>query len=100
MNVEPAGSHRCLLPVGSWVSEIATGGSSIFIEVSACNNHVEYPKTGTRVGAIPRAFATSEGLTCDEQTYPTSVIWMRDERNGHIYAIEQPRAGACVYGGG
>ena len=87
-------------PIGSWASGIATGGSSIFIEVSACNYYFEYSKTGTRLGAIPRGFETSGGLTCDDHTYPVSVIWMREGWNGHIYAIEQPRAGACVYGGG
>jgi len=87
-------------PVGSWASGIATGGSSIFIEVSACNYYFEYSKTGTRLGAIPSAFQTSGGLTCDDHTYPVSVIWMRQGWNGHIYAIEQPRAGACLYGGG
>ncbi len=96
----PPNDMNAYCPVGSWASGIATGGSSIFIEVSACNYYFEYSKTGTLLGAIPRAFETSGGLTCDDLTYPVSVIWMREGWNGHIYAIEQPRAGACVYGGG
>lgn len=96
----PPNDMNAYCPLGSWASGIATGGSSIFIEVSACNYYFEYSKTGTRLGATPRAFDTSGGLTCDDKTYPVSVIWMREGWNGHIYAIEQPRAGACVHGGG
>ena len=96
----PPNDMDAYCPVGSWASGIATGGSSIFIEVSACNYYFEYSKTGTRLGAIPRGFETSGGLTCDDHTYPVSVIWMREGWNGHIYAIEQPRPSACVYGGG
>jgi hypothetical protein len=87
-------------PNGSWASGIATGGANLFIEVSACNYYFEYTKTGTRVGAVARAYQTSGGLTCDNRTYPVSVIWMREGWNGHIYAFEQPRANACVFGGG
>ncbi len=96
----PPNDMNAYCPLGSWASGIATGGSSIFIELTACNYYFEYSKTGTRLGAIPRAFETSGGLTCDNQTYPVSVIWMRQGWTGHIYAIEQPRANACVYGGG
>lgn len=96
----PPNDMNAYCPFGSWASGIATGGSSIFIEVSACNYYFEYSKTGTRLGAVPRAFDTSGGLTCDDHTYSVSVIWMREGWNGHIYAIEQPRASACVYGGG
>jgi hypothetical protein len=87
-------------PYGSYASGIATGGADLFIEVSACLFYFEYTKTGTRVAAIPRQFASSGGLACDNLTYAASVIWMRDGWNGHIYALEQPRADACVYGGG
>jgi hypothetical protein len=87
-------------PYGSYVSGIATGGADLFFEVSACLFYFEYAKDGNRVAAIPRAFETSGGLTCDNLSYPVSVIWMRDGWNSHIYALEQPRANACVYGGG
>jgi hypothetical protein len=87
-------------PYGSYVSGIATGGADLFFEVSACYYYFEFTKTGTKVGATPRAFTTSGGLACDNLSYPVSVIWMRNGWNGHIYALEQPRANACVYGGG
>jgi hypothetical protein len=96
----PPNDMNAYCPLGSWASGIATGGASIFIEVSGCNYYFEYSKTGTRLGATPKGFSTSGGLTCDNRTYPVSVIWMREGWNGHIYAIEQPRASACVYGGG
>jgi hypothetical protein len=83
----------------SYVSGIATGGTDLFFEVSGCNYYFEYAKTGARVGATPRQFSTSGGIGCDNLTYTVSVIWMRNGWNGHIYAIEQPRANACVYGG-
>jgi hypothetical protein len=91
-------SAQC--PYGSYVSGIATGGSSLFFETSACSYYSEFTKTGTRVGVTARPNQTSGGLTCDNLTYPVSVIWFRDGWNGHIYALEQPRANACVYGGG
>ena len=83
----------------SMVSGLATGGSDLFFEVNACNYYFEYTKAGVKVAAIKRGFSTSGGLSCDNITYPVSVICMRDGWNGHIYAIEQPRANSCVYGG-
>jgi hypothetical protein len=84
----------------SQASGVVTGGTDLFFEVAGCNYYFEYTKTGTKVAAIRRGFATSGGLSCDNLTYAVSVIWMRDGWNGHIYAIEQPRANACAYGGG
>ena len=83
----------------SYVSGIATGGTSLFFEISNCNYYFEYSKTGTKVGATPRSFTTSGGLACDNVSYTVSVIWMRAGWDPHMYAIEQPRASACVYGG-
>jgi hypothetical protein len=83
----------------SYVSGIATGGSDLFFEIGACNYYFEFTKTGTRVAAIQRPFGTSGGLACDNVSYAVSVIWMRAGWDGHIYAVEQPRANACVYGG-
>jgi hypothetical protein len=86
----------------SYVSGIATGGTDLFFENSSCNVYFEYTKTGTKVGAITLASTVtpSGGLACDNLTYGASVIWMRDGWNPHIYAVEQPRANACIYGGG
>jgi hypothetical protein len=86
----------------SYVSGIATGGADLFFENSSCNVYFEYSKTGAKIGAIQLAstITPSGGLTCDNLTYGASVIWMRDGWNPHIYAIEQPSANACVYGGG
>jgi hypothetical protein len=83
----------------SAVSGVATGGSDLFFEVSSCLYYFEYTKGGVKVAAIQRQFATSGGLACDNVSYSASVIWMRDGWGPHIYAIEQPRANACVYGG-
>jgi hypothetical protein len=83
----------------SYVSGMATGGSDLFFEIGTCNYYFEFTKTGTRVAAIQRAFGTSGGLACDNVSYTVSVIWMRAGWDGHIYAVEQPSANACVYGG-
>jgi hypothetical protein len=99
-DVDVAPNDMSMCPSGSYASGIAVGGTDLFIENSACNYYFEYSKTGTRVAAIARGFATSGGLACDNLTYAVSVIWMRNGWNSHIYAIEQPSANACAYGGG
>jgi hypothetical protein len=85
----------------SYVSGIATGGSDLFFENSSCNLYFDYSKTGVKFAAIQFAAAItpSGGLTCDNVSYAASVIWMRDGWNSHIYAVEQPGANACVFGG-
>ena len=90
-------SAQC--PYGSYVSGIASGGSDLFFENSACNYYFDYTKTGVQVAAIPHGILTSGGLACDNVSYSVSVIWMRAGWDGHIYAFEQPGANACVYGG-
>jgi hypothetical protein len=84
---------------GSAVSGIATGGSGLFIAAQNCKYYFEFSKTGSKVGGTARPFHTFGGLSCDNVSYTVSVIWMRYGWNGHIYAFEQPRANACVYGG-
>jgi hypothetical protein len=86
-------------PGGSYVSGIATGGSGLFFEISNCNYYFEFSKAGVKVGATPHTPLTSGGLACDNVSYSVSVIWMRLGWDPHIYAVEQPRANACVYSG-
>jgi hypothetical protein len=43
---------------------------------------------------------STQDIECDETTYGVSVLWIKDGYDGHIRAFEQPRAGACVGGGG
>jgi hypothetical protein len=83
----------------SYVSGIATGGSDLFFENSSCPYYFEYSKSGVKVAAIPISVTPSGGLTCDNLSYGASVIWMREGWTSHIYALEQPYANACVYGG-
>jgi hypothetical protein len=83
----------------SYINGIATGGSDLFFEIGTCKYYFEYTKTGTKVAAIQRPFPSTGGLACDNVSYAVSVIWMRDGWANHIYAVEQPRANACVYSG-
>jgi hypothetical protein len=83
----------------NYVSGIASGGSGLFFEISNCNYYFEFTKAGVKVGATPHSPLTSGGLACDNVSYSVSVIWMRLGWDPHIYAVEQPRANACVYGG-
>jgi hypothetical protein len=97
---QPPNNMDAECPYGSYASGIATGGSDLFIEVSACSYYFEFAKDGTKVAAISRQTQSSGGLTCDNLTYPVSVIWMRNGWTGDIYALEQPQANACAFGGG
>jgi hypothetical protein len=83
----------------SYVSGIATGGSDLFFANSSCPYYFEYSKTGLKVAVIAQPLPAAGGLGCDNVNYPVSVIWEWDGWANHIYAVEQPRAGACVYGG-
>jgi hypothetical protein len=83
----------------SEVEGLATGGTDLLFTLGGCHWYFEYSKTGTRVAAIPRQSMGSGDVECDNISYSVSVIWAQDGWSGHIYATEQPRANACVYGG-
>jgi hypothetical protein len=83
----------------SGVEGLATGGADLFFTIGGCHYYFEYSKTGTRVAAIPRQSTSSGDFECDNISYSVSVIWAREGWTGHIYALEQPSANACVYGG-
>ena len=84
----------------SQVSGFAVGGPNLYITVAGCEYYFEYTKTGTKLGQYPERPASSGDFECDNLSYSVSVIWARDGWSGHIRAYEQPRANACIYGGG
>jgi hypothetical protein len=84
-------------------SGIATGGDRLFISVAGCPYYFEYTKTGGKVAAYSYNFAgqqSTQDVECDDRTYGVAVLWIKDGYDGHIRAFEQPRSGACTYGGG
>jgi hypothetical protein len=84
----------------SQVSGVAVGGPSLFINIAGCLTYFEYTKTGTKVGSYPIQPAISGDAECDDRSYAVSVIWSRGGWNGRIYAHQQSRKQACVFGGG
>jgi hypothetical protein len=84
-------------------SGVAVGGAHLFISVAGCNYYFEYTKTGQKIAAYAydtNAGTSAQDLECDDQSYGVPVLWLRDGYDGHMRAFEQPRAGACAFGGG
>ena len=84
-------------------SGVAVGGAHLFITVAGCNYYFEYTKTGGKVAWYAYNFSglqSSQDAECDNVSYPVSVLWIKEGYQGRIRAVEQPAAGACVYGGG
>jgi catechol 2,3-dioxygenase-like lactoylglutathione lyase family enzyme len=84
-------------------SGVAVGGANLFISVAGCPYYFEYAKNGTQVAAYPINFAgqqSTQDVECDDLSYGVPVFWIKDGYDGHIRAFEQPRSGACIYGGG
>jgi hypothetical protein len=82
-------------------SGVAVGGAHLFITVAGCPYYFEYTKTGVKVGAHPYdVLESSQDAECDNVSYGVAVFWIKEGYKGRIVAIEQPSAGACVYGGG
>ena len=84
-------------------SGVAVGGADLFISVAGCPYYFEYTKSGTQVAAYAINFAgqqSTQDVECDDLSYSVAVFWIKDGYDGHIRAFEQPRSGACLYGGG
>jgi len=82
-------------------SGVAVGGAHLFVTVAGCSYYFEYTKTGAKVGAYPYSvLESSQDAECDNVSYGVAVLWIKEGYKGRIVAIEQPSAGACVYGGG
>ena len=84
-------------------SGVATGGAHLFITVAGCPYYFEYTKTGGKVASYAYNFSGMESpqdLECDNVSYGVAVLWIKEGYEGRIRAIEQPSAGACVFGGG
>ena len=87
----------------SQTSGIAVGGSSLFISIAGCPYYFEYAKTGGQIASYAYNWTgqqSTQDVECDNLTYGVPVFWIKDGYDGHIRAFEQPRSGACVYGGG
>ena len=83
----------------SIVSAIAVGGDHLFIGAGGCASYFEYTKAGVKVGSTKMAAISVGDFECDNNTYPVSVIWVKNSFWGEIRAYEQPAANACVTGG-
>ena len=84
-------------------SGVTVGGAHLFITIAGCQYYFEYTKTGAKVAAHAynfSGFQSSQDLECDNVSYGVAVFWIKEGYDGTIRAIEQPSAGACVYGGG
>jgi hypothetical protein len=82
-------------------SGVAVGGAHLFVTVAGCPYYFEYTKTGAKVAAHPYSMLdSSQDAECDNVSYGVAVLWIKEGYRGRIVAIEQPSAGACVYGGG
>lgn len=84
-------------------SGVAVGGAHLFITVAGCPYYFEYTKTGGKVASYAFNFSGQESLQdleCDNVSYGVAVLWMKEGYQGRIRAVEQPSAGACVFGGG
>lgn len=84
-------------------SGVAVGGAHLFITVAGCRYYFEYTKTGAKVGWHAYNFLggnSPQDLECDNVSYSVPVFWIKDGWEGHFRAVEQPSAGACVFGGG
>jgi hypothetical protein len=84
-------------------SGVAVGGAHLFITVAGCPYYFEYTKTGGKFASYAYTFSgqqSTQDAECDNVSYPVSVLWIKEGYQGRIRAVEQPAAGACVYGGG
>jgi hypothetical protein len=83
-------------------SGVAVGGAHLFITVAGCPYYFEYTKTGVKVAAHPYfpMMSSSQDAECDNVSYGVAVLWIKEAYQGRIVAVEQPSAGACVFGGG
>jgi len=84
-------------------SGVAVGGANLFISVAGCPYYFEYTKNGAQVASYAINFAgqqSTQDVECDDLSYGVPVFWIKDGYDGHIRAFEQPRSGACIYGGG
>jgi hypothetical protein len=84
-------------------SGVAVGGAHLFITVAGCPYYFEYTKSGGKVGAYAYNFPvpnSSQDLECDDLSYGVPVLWIKEGYEGRILAVEQPSAGACLFGGG
>jgi hypothetical protein len=86
-------------------SGVGTGGTSLWITATGCPYFFEYSKTGTQLNFYPLNYTgtmSTQQPACDNLSYPTPVLWIKDGYNSRIRAFEQP-AGTptpCVFGGG
>src|SRR6266571_4886065 len=81
-------------------SGVAVGGADLFLGADGCNFYFEYSKTGTKLAFFPYDAERAEDMECDNKSHSVSVIWVRDAFDGHLRAFEQPKANACILGGG
>lgn len=84
-------------------SGVAVGGAHLFITVAGCPYYFEYTKTGGKVAWYAYNFSGSDSPQdpeCDNMSYGVAVFWIKEAYEGRIRAVEQPSAGACVFGGG
>lgn len=83
-------------------SGVAVGGANLFVTVAGCPYYFQYSKTGVKVAAHSYSpmMDSSQDAECDNVSYGVAVLWIKEGYKGRIVAIEQPSAGACVYGGG
>lgn len=84
-------------------SGVAVGGAHLFITVAGCPYYFEYTKTGSKVAGHAYNFSgqqSTQDLECDNVSYGVAVFWIKEGYEGRIRAVEQPSAGACVFGGG
>lgn len=84
----------------SQVNGVAVGGSSLFFNVAGCTKFFEFTKTGIKLGSYPIQPSPTGDIECDNRTYDVSIFWARSGSDGLIYGYEQPRAQACLFGGG
>jgi hypothetical protein len=84
----------------NYSSGVAVGGPDLFLGADGCDFYFQYSKTGTKLAFFPYTASRAEDMECDNVSYSVSVIWVRDANDGHLRAFEQPRANACILGGG
>ena len=76
-------------------------GAPTSSSLSPAADDSQYTKAGAKVGAYPYSVLdSSQDAECDNLSYGVAVLWIKEGYKGRIVAIEQPSAGACVYGGG
>lgn len=87
----------------SQTSGVAVGGSSLFVSVAGCPFYFEYARSGAQLASHAYSWSgqqSAQDVECDDLTYGVAVFWIKDGYDGHIRGFEQPRSGACSYGGG